>query len=114
MLINVWATWCLPCRKEMPELDRLRPGLAANKIDLVGLNVDSDPQADLRGFLREYRVGYPVYVGGVPSIERLYATDELSVPMSILVDDRGVVREVFPGWSEKTQKRFAALAGGQK
>ena len=111
LMINVWATWCLPCRKEMPELERLRPGLAADKIDLVGLNVDSDPQADLRGFLREHRVGYPIYVGGVPSIERLYATDELSVPMSILVDDRGVVQEVFPGWSEKTQKRFAALSG---
>lgn len=111
MLINVWATWCLPCRMEMPELEKLRPGLAANKIDLVGLNVDSDPQADVRGFLREHRVGYPVYVGGVESIERLYATDELSVPMSILVDDRGIVREVFPGWSEKTQKRFAALSG---
>jgi len=46
----------------------------------------------------------------VSSIERLYATDELSVPMSILVDDRGVVQEIFPGWSEKTQKRFAALS----
>ena len=110
-LINVWATWCLPCRKEMPELEKLRPGLAANKIDLVGLNVDSDPQADVRGFLREYRVGYPIYLGGVPSIERLYATDELSVPMSVLVNDRGVVQEIFPGWSEKTRKRFAAMSG---
>lgn len=110
-LINVWATWCLPCRKEMPELEKLRPSLAANKIDLVGLNVDADPRADVRGFLRENRVGYPIYMGGVPAIERLYATDELSVPMSVLVDDKGVVQEIFPGWSEKTQKRFAALSG---
>ena len=114
MLINVWATWCLPCRKEMPELEKLRPGLAANNIDLVGLNVDSDPQADVRGFLREFRVGYPVYVGGAQSIERLYATDELSVPMSILIDERGVVKEIFPGWSEKTRKRFAALSGARE
>jgi thiol-disulfide isomerase/thioredoxin len=114
MLVNVWATWCLPCRKEMPELERLRPGLAANKIDLVGLNVDSDPRADVRGFLRENRVGYPIYLGGVGSIEGLYATDELSVPMSILIDDRGVVLEVFPGWSERTQKRFAAMSAGRE
>ena len=111
MLINVWATWCLPCRREMPELEKLRPGLEANKIDLVGLNVDSDPQADVRGFLRENQVGYPIFIGGVQSIESLYATDELSVPISILVDERGVVQEVFPGWSERTQKRFAALSG---
>jgi thiol-disulfide isomerase/thioredoxin len=114
MIVNVRATWCLPCRREMPELEKLRAGLAASKVDFVGLNVDSDPKADVRGFLRDYRVGYPIYLGGVPSIERLYATDELSVPMSILIDDRGVVQEIFPGWSERTQKRFNALSGGRE
>ena len=68
----------------------------------------------VRGFLRENRVGYPIFLGGVGSIERLYATDELSVPMSILIDDKGVVRELFPGWSERTHKRFAALSGGRE
>lgn len=116
-LVNVWATWCTPCRREMPELERLRAGLASGGIDLLGLNVDTDPKADVRGFLRENRVGYTVLLGGVPAVERLYATDELSVPMSILLDDAGVVLEVIPGWSAKTQKQFEALAGeggGQK
>jgi thiol-disulfide isomerase/thioredoxin len=111
LVVNVWATWCGPCRTEMPELERLRARLAANGVDLVGLNVDTDPAADLRGFLREHRVGYPVYVGGVAAVESLYATDELQVPVSILVDERGVVREIIPGWSAKTQRRFEALAG---
>ncbi|HEX7175190.1 MAG TPA: redoxin family protein [Pyrinomonadaceae bacterium] len=110
-LVNVWATWCVPCRREMPELERLRPGLASRGIDLLGLNVDTDPKADVRGFLRENRVGYPVLLGGVPAVEGLYATDELSVPMSILLDEKGVVLEVIPGWSAKTQKQFEALAG---
>ena len=113
LLVNVWATWCTPCRAEMPELEAMRARLAAKGIDLVGLNVDSEPRADVRGFLRENRVGYPVYVGGVPAIEKLYATDELSVPMSFLVDERGVVTEIIPGWSPATRRRFAALAGAQ-
>jgi thiol-disulfide isomerase/thioredoxin len=113
LVVNVWATWCTPCRVEMPELEKLRAPLAARGIDLVGLNVDTDPAADVRGFLRENRVSYPIYLGGVPAVEGLYATDELSVPMSILVDERGVVLEVIPGWSAKTRQRFEALAGGK-
>jgi len=110
-LINVWATWCTPCAKEMPELERLRASLATNGVDLIGLNVDAEPDADVKGFLKLYRVGYPIYVGGVPAIEQLYATDELSVPLSVVVNNKGIVTEIIPGWSEKTQKRFAALAG---
>ena len=110
-LINVWATWCVPCAKEMPELERLRARLAANGVDLIGLNVDAEPKADVRGFVRSQRVSYPNFVGGVAAIEKLYATDELSVPMSVLIDERGVVQEIIPGWSEKTERRFMSLAG---
>jgi len=112
LLVNVWATWCTPCRVEMPELDKLRGRLAARGVDLVGLNVDTDPKADVRGFLRENRVGYPVYLGGVPAVESLYATDELSVPLSFVVDERGIVTEVIRGWSARTQRRFEELIGG--
>ena len=112
LLINVWATWCTPCRQEMPELQHLYPKLKARGIDLVGLNVDTDAKTPLiRSFLRDNKVSYQNIIGGVPAIEGFYATDELSVPMSILVDDRGVVTEIIPGWSAASRKRFSALAG---
>jgi thiol-disulfide isomerase/thioredoxin len=110
-LVNVWATWCTPCAAEMPELEKLRAPLAARGIDLIGLNVDSDPAADVGGFIRAHRVQYPNYLGGVGAIESLYATDELSVPMSLIIDDKGVVSEIIPGWSAETRKRFSVLAG---
>lgn len=110
LLVNVWATWCGPCAKEMPELQRLGPGLAVNGVDLVGLNVDTEP-ADIPGFAARLGVSYPVVVGGTAAIERLYATEEIFVPMSVLLDDQGIVREIMPGWSAETQQRFAQLAG---
>ncbi|MBI4462168.1 MAG: redoxin family protein [Acidobacteria bacterium] len=110
-LINLWATWCAPCAREMPELERLRSSLAARGIDLVGLNLDTSPEADLQGFLGQAGVHYSILVGGVAAIERLYATEELTVPLSILLDKTGAVAELIPGWSDETRRRFATLAG---
>ena len=110
-LINVWATWCLPCVTEMPELERMRPLLASRGIDLIGLNVDTDREARIEEFLARIGVGYSMYLGGVAAVEQLYATDELIVPVSFMVDEQGRVSELIPGWSSQTRRRFAALAG---
>ena len=111
-IINVWATWCAPCAREMPELERLRAGLTARGIDLIGLNVD-EPGADVKGFLNRMRVGYPTYVGGAEAVERLYATGELLVPLSIVVDEQGRVTELITGWSGETQRKFEGWANHQ-
>jgi len=113
-LINVWATWCIPCATEMPELEKLRTRFAAQGIDLLGLNVDTEKDADIRAYVAGKRVRYPNLVGGVAAIEQLYATDELSVPLTILVDEKGIVRDLIPGWSAQTRAKFTALAGDPK
>ena len=110
-LINIWATWCIPCAKEMPEIQSIRAALAARGIDVLGLNVDAEKDADIHGYLTRKRVTYPIIIGGVAAIEQIYLTDELSVPLSIVVDDKGIVTDLIPGWSAETRQKFAALAG---
>jgi len=110
-LINIWATWCIPCAKEMPELEKMRPRLAARNIDLIGINVDTEKSANIKGYATQKRVTYPILVGGVAAIENIYATDELSVPLTILVDENGIVKELIPGWSTETQRKFNLLVG---
>jgi thiol-disulfide isomerase/thioredoxin len=110
-LINIWATWCIPCAKEMPELEKIRTRLAARGIDIIGINVDTEKNANIKKYVAEKRVTYSILVGGVPAIEKLYATDELSVPLSILVDEKGIVKDLIPGWSAETQRKFAVMLG---
>lgn len=109
-LVNVWATWCGPCLKEMREIEEIRSALAAGGIDVVGLNVDTDADADIPAFLRRTGASYPIALGGVPAVEALYATDELTVPLSLLLDEAGVVREIISGWSDATRRRLLDLA----
>lgn len=108
-LINIWATWCVPCATEMPELQRMVPALLARGIDLIGVNVDVERNAPIKQYLAKKQIRYRTFAGGVPAIEQIYATDELSVPLSILVDEKGIVRDLIPGWSAETRRKFAVL-----
>jgi thiol-disulfide isomerase/thioredoxin len=110
-VVNLWATWCGPCRVEMPELEALRPRLAARGVDIVGLNVDADPEADVAGYVEDSGVRYPILVAGPDALEQIYAGDEVTVPLSFIVDGDGVVTDLLPGWSDESRRRLEALAG---
>jgi thiol-disulfide isomerase/thioredoxin len=110
-IVNLWATWCVPCRKEMPELNRLYPVLAKSGTDLIGLNVDAEPEGKLEPFLKTVPVEYPIYVGGVSTIGQLFATEDMSVPLSVVVGPTGRVEQLLSGWSPETKRTLETLAG---
>ncbi len=76
--------------------------------------MDAEKSANVKGYVANKRVTYPDIIGGVAAIENIYATDELSVPLTILVDDQGIVTDLVPNWSAETQRKFAALIGEEQ
>jgi len=110
-IVNLWATWCVPCRREMPELQKLAPSLAAGGVDLIGINVDTDPNAGIDAFLKQAGVTYPVFKGGTATLESLFRGDEVTVPLSIVIDENGKVADLVSGWSNATKRKFEALTG---
>jgi len=92
MLINFWATWCGPCRTEMPMLVKLQTQYAGRGLAVVGIALDDVGQA--RAFAKSLGVNYTVLVGGadVIAVSRAYGNLAGQLPYSVLVDRHGVVR----------------------
>ena len=95
VLVNFWATWCLPCRVEMPLLQRMSERHRDAGLVVVGLSVDRSGEESVRNFLRERGVTYPVAVVGA-DVERAFGGVR-GYPTSILIDRGGVVRHVVIG-----------------
>jgi len=95
VLINFWATWCLPCRVEMPLLQRMSERHREAGLVVVGLSVDRGSEQSVREFLRERGVTYPVAMVG-SDVERAFGGVR-GYPTSILIDRGGVVRYVVVG-----------------
>lgn len=107
-LVNLWATWCLPCSVEMPELQKVYPSLRAAGIDLIGISLDTE-RDKIPAYLEERGIRYPNYVLPSEDFSAIFPGDSLTVPLTLLLDERGVLVEAFSGWSAETRARLEAL-----
>jgi len=91
VLLNVWATWCHPCRDEIPELQAIHEKYAARGLELVGVSVDTESADDaIRAFARDFRMTYAIWRD--PG-ERVSAQFHIvGVPTTFLIDREGVLR----------------------
>ncbi len=88
VLLNVWATWCAPCRKEMPALDRLQQKLAGPDFQVVALSIDAGGAAAVRRFYDEMGIrALAVYVD--PTTEATGKLRTLGIPTTLLLDREG-------------------------
>ena len=89
LIINFWATWCGPCREEIPLLRALRKERAADKLEIIGIAVD-EQQAVLK-FAREMSIDYPVLMGEQEGYEAAehFGVASLVLPFSVFVDSQG-------------------------
>jgi thiol-disulfide isomerase/thioredoxin len=91
VLLNLWATWCVPCRKEMPTLDRLQAKLGGDRFIVIPLSIDRGGTATVKGFYQQVgvkRLG--IYLDPSSRVPSLLAAP--GVPTTLLIDGRG--REV--------------------
>ena len=88
ILLNVWATWCVPCRKEMPALDRLQAALGGPDFQVIALSIDRQGAAVVKPFYRELGLkALGIYID--ESATATQALHTIGIPTSVLIDREG-------------------------
>jgi cytochrome c biogenesis protein CcmG, thiol:disulfide interchange protein DsbE len=88
-LVNIWATWCVPCRVEMPAMEHLYSGLGPRGFAVAAVSIDEGPPDDVRKFGRELELTFDLLHDRSGRIQQLYQTT--GVPESFLLDRNGVI-----------------------
>lgn len=94
VLMNLWASWCPPCRAEMPDLQRLQTAFVRDGIAIIGVNEGESPQR-ARSFADSLGIRFPVWIDASQRYGRTYAA--LGLPTTIILDRRGSVVRGFDG-----------------
>jgi peroxiredoxin len=95
VLVNFWATWCGPCRQEMPHLNRLYEKYRASGFVLLGVNVDDDTRNAV-GVASKLGLKFPVLLDTDKKVSQLY--DLSAMPATVLIDKDGRVRFLHRGY----------------
>lgn len=106
LLVNIWASWCAPCREEMPALDSLRHVITDTSFRFVTINVDASRHA-AEGFMREFGFTFPVALAGPDAAGTL---QYVGLPYTLLVDRAGRVAQRWSGYAGPQQVRDVGAA----
>lgn len=106
LVIDLWATWCNPCRYEVPELVKMQSEYGPRGFEVIGLDIDpgSDTPAGVKDFMKEFNVNYKVAFAERPLAASLMRGG--NIPQSIVVDRDGRVVEHTVGYSANVGKRL--------
>ena len=107
VVMNLWASWCPPCRAEMPDLQRLAEAEAGRGVAVVGVNEGESPQR-ARAFADSLGIHFPIWVDGGQQYGRTY--DALGLPTTVILDRQGVVIRAFDGPLTLDEMRAAVAA----
>ncbi len=103
VMINFWATWCGPCRQEMPLLDDLYNRYQRVGFSLLGVNIDDDSRRAMR-MVEELGVSFPVLFDADKEVSKLYQVE--AMPVTVLLDREGTVRHVHHGYKPGYEEQY--------
>ena len=103
VLVNFWASWCGPCRQEMPILEQLNHQYHNKGVALIGVNVEPDTAA-ATAWLKATPVSFPILYDVDSKVSKLYEVQ--GMPNTVILDRKGVVRYIHRGYSPGAENEY--------
>lgn len=95
VMINFWATWCPPCRAEMPELVRLQRKHGVEGLQIIGITYPPENKTRVRRFAKSLKVNYPIALG-TSELKARYSSEE-TLPLTVVINRDGKVNDIISG-----------------
>lgn len=105
VVMNFWASWCGPCRKEMPLLEELYVKYKDLGVVLLGINVESEPGKAFK-FLEKVPVSFPILLDKENKVTELYSVD--AMPTTVIIDRDGQIRTHHRGYKDGYEDLYEA------
>jgi len=97
VIMDFWATWCPPCRQEVPHLQKLHDTYADKGLAVVGVSVDRGGAGDVKPFVKENKVTYTILLDSQNQAAPVYGVR--GIPATFIIDKKGVIRASYVGFS---------------
>jgi len=95
VFLNIWATWCPPCRDEMPSMEKLYQGLRGKDFEILAVSIDATGAKAVNPFVKEFKLSFPVLLDPEESLKNLYGMT--GVPESFIINKQGIIEKVVIG-----------------
>lgn len=105
VVLNFWATWCGPCRAEIPGFLDAYKHYRDKGVEIIGVSLDQGSEEEVRSFVQRYEINYPVVIGD-GSIAKLYGGIQ-AIPTTFFIDRSGKIRGKHIGYMSKQQVKMA-------
>jgi len=106
VLLNFWASWCGPCRKEMPLLNDLHNKYQALGFTVLGVNVEED-SSQAKSFIAAQPVDFPILLDSSNQVSKLY--DVVAMPTTVVIDRNGNMRYLHKGYKSGDEKKYKKM-----
>lgn len=107
VLLNFWATWCAPCRLEMPTMEKAYQEYKSRGLEILAVSLDAGSNSVVKHFMQELQLDFPVLLDPNMEVLRLYR--QFSIPATFLIDKQGIVRHRELGYRDWTDPESRKL-----